>query len=82
VAVSTDSGLITPIVVEANQKGLSEISKNVKELAGKARTGSLKPEEYIVMELSREAHSLFQILECLALITFQPSLTLLKYIFN
>lgn len=46
-AVSTDSGLITPIVVEANQKGLSEISKNVKELAGKARTGSLKPEEYI-----------------------------------
>ena len=48
-AVSTDAGLITPIVFGANSKGLGEISKNVKELAGKARKGALKPEEYIVM---------------------------------
>lgn len=37
VAVSTDGGLITPIVFEANNKGLKEISQNVKDLAGKAR---------------------------------------------
>lgn len=47
VAVSTDAGLITPIVFGANSKGLGDISKNVKELAGKARKGALKPEEYI-----------------------------------
>lgn len=41
VAVSTDGGLITPIVFEANKKGLKEISANVKELAGKARANKL-----------------------------------------
>jgi pyruvate dehydrogenase E2 component (dihydrolipoamide acetyltransferase) len=37
VAVSTDSGLITPIVFNANTKGLAEIAGNVKTLAEKAR---------------------------------------------
>jgi pyruvate dehydrogenase E2 component (dihydrolipoamide acetyltransferase) len=41
VAVSTDGGLITPIVFEANKKGLKEISANVKELAKKARSNKL-----------------------------------------
>lgn len=49
-AVSTDSGLITPIVFGANSKGLGEISRNVKDLAGKAKSGSLKPEEFIVIK--------------------------------
>lgn len=34
VAVSTDNGLITPIIFDANQKGLAAISNDVKELAG------------------------------------------------
>lgn len=46
VAVSTDRGLITPIVFEANNKGVVEISKTVKELAGKARDGKLQPHEF------------------------------------
>ncbi|EDQ89136.1 uncharacterized protein MONBRDRAFT_37222 [Monosiga brevicollis MX1] len=46
VAVSTDAGLITPIVFDADLKGLREISENVKELAGRAREGKLAPEEY------------------------------------
>lgn len=46
VAVSTDKGLITPIVFEANNKGLAEISKNIKELAAKARDGKLQPVEF------------------------------------
>ena len=41
VAVSTDNGLITPIVFNANQKGLSEIANDVKTLAEKARSGKL-----------------------------------------
>ncbi|XP_066140220.1 dihydrolipoyllysine-residue acetyltransferase component of pyruvate dehydrogenase complex, mitochondrial isoform X1 [Euwallacea fornicatus] len=46
VAVSTDKGLITPIVWEVNNKGVVEISKIVKELAGKARDGKLQPHEF------------------------------------
>ena len=38
VAVSTESGLITPIVFEANRKGLSEISNDVKRASGDARS--------------------------------------------
>ncbi|ENN71124.1 hypothetical protein HUJ04_007587 [Dendroctonus ponderosae] len=46
VAVSTDKGLITPIVWEANNKGVVQISRAVKELAAKARDGKLQPQEF------------------------------------
>jgi pyruvate dehydrogenase E2 component (dihydrolipoamide acetyltransferase) len=46
VAVSTDGGLITPIVKNADRKGLATISAEVKELAKKAKEGKLKPEEF------------------------------------
>lgn len=46
VAVSTDKGLITPIVWEVNNKGVVQISKAVKELAAKARDGKLQPQEF------------------------------------
>lgn len=46
VAVSTPNGLITPIVPSVEGKGLEQISSSVKELAGRAREGKLKPEEY------------------------------------
>jgi pyruvate dehydrogenase E2 component (dihydrolipoamide acetyltransferase) len=46
VAVATPNGLITPIVKQAETKGLRAISDEVKELAGRAREGKLKPEEF------------------------------------
>jgi pyruvate dehydrogenase E2 component (dihydrolipoamide acetyltransferase) len=46
VAVSTPSGLITPIVKEADTKSLSAISTEVKDLATRARDNKLKPEEF------------------------------------
>lgn len=46
VAVSTPSGLITPIVTGVDGRGLESISAKVKELATKARANKLKPEEY------------------------------------
>lgn len=46
VAVNTDKGLITPIVNQADRKGLTDINKQVKELAGKARDGKLQPHEF------------------------------------
>ena len=46
VAVSTDGGLITPIVRSAEKKGIAAISAEVKDLATRARDGKLAPEEY------------------------------------
>ncbi|KEY66637.1 hypothetical protein S7711_01932 [Stachybotrys chartarum IBT 7711] len=46
VAVSTPTGLITPIVTGVEARGLESISNQVKELAKKARDNKLKPEEY------------------------------------
>ncbi|XP_070143361.1 dihydrolipoyllysine-residue acetyltransferase component of pyruvate dehydrogenase complex, mitochondrial isoform X2 [Drosophila kikkawai] len=46
VAVSTDKGLITPIVFNADRKGVLEISKDVKSLAAKARDNKLQPHEF------------------------------------
>lgn len=46
VAVAIDGGLITPIVREAENKGLSLISMEMKDLAGRARERKLKPQEY------------------------------------
>jgi pyruvate dehydrogenase E2 component (dihydrolipoamide acetyltransferase) len=46
VAVSIPGGLITPIVKKAEQKSLSAISNEMKDLARRARERKLKPEEY------------------------------------
>ncbi|MEO1648271.1 MAG: 2-oxo acid dehydrogenase subunit E2 [Pseudomonadota bacterium] len=46
VAVAAPSGLITPVMTEADTKSLAVISKEMKELAGKARDGKLMPHEY------------------------------------
>jgi pyruvate dehydrogenase E2 component (dihydrolipoamide acetyltransferase) len=46
VAVSIPGGLITPIVKKAEQKSLSAISNEMKDLAKRARERKLKPEEY------------------------------------
>ncbi len=46
VAVAIPDGLITPIIRRADQKGLATISREMKDLAGRAREGKLKPEEF------------------------------------
>jgi len=46
VAVAIEGGLITPIIRDAANKGLEAISADMKDLAGRARDGKLKPEEY------------------------------------
>ena len=46
VAVSIPDGLITPIVRQADRKGLAAISTEMKDLAARAKTGKLKPEEF------------------------------------
>ena len=46
VAVAIDGGLITPIVRNADQKGLAVISNEMKDLAARAREGKLSPDEF------------------------------------
>jgi pyruvate dehydrogenase E2 component (dihydrolipoamide acetyltransferase) len=46
VAVAYEGGLITPIVFNADQKGVAQIATEMKALAERARAGKLKPEEY------------------------------------
>ena len=46
VAVSVDDGLFTPVVRDADTKSLSNISKEMKELAERARAKKLMPNEY------------------------------------
>ncbi|KAH9768757.1 Dihydrolipoyllysine-residue acetyltransferase component 1 of pyruvate dehydrogenase complex [Citrus sinensis] len=46
IAVATEKGLMTPIVRNADQKSISAISMEVKELAEKARAGKLAPHEF------------------------------------
>lgn len=46
IAVSTPTGLITPIVKNSDSKGLKSISNEIKELGKKAKENKLKPEEF------------------------------------
>jgi pyruvate dehydrogenase E2 component (dihydrolipoamide acetyltransferase) len=46
VAVATDRGLITPIVRNADMKGLAQIAAEMKDLAARAKVGKLKLEEF------------------------------------
>ncbi len=46
VAVAIEGGLITPVVRQAQAKGLAAISAEVKDLAGRAKARKLMPEEY------------------------------------
>ncbi|WP_143689844.1 pyruvate dehydrogenase complex dihydrolipoamide acetyltransferase [Wolbachia endosymbiont of Nilaparvata lugens] len=46
IAVALEDGLITPIVKNADEKSVLSISKEVKDLVSRARSGKLKPKEF------------------------------------
>ena len=46
VAVAVDGGLFTPVLFDADTKSLSQLSSEMKDLAERARSRSLKPNEY------------------------------------
>jgi pyruvate dehydrogenase E2 component (dihydrolipoamide acetyltransferase) len=45
IAVAIDEGLMTPVVRDADRKGVAQIADEVRELAGRARDKKLQPEE-------------------------------------
>lgn len=68
VAVAIEEGLITPVVRDADRKGLTEIASEVKELAGRAREKKLKPEEFTGSTFSISNLGMFGIEEFTAII--------------
>eukprot|EP00949_MAST-11_sp_MAST-11-sp1_P001500 g1500.t1 len=68
VAVATDGGLITPIVFACDSRGLKSINQNVAELAQKARSGKLQPEEYQGGSFTISNLGMYQISEFTAVI--------------
>jgi pyruvate dehydrogenase E2 component (dihydrolipoamide acetyltransferase) len=68
VAVAIDEGLITPVVRSADQKSLSQIAAEVRELAGRARERKLRPEEYTGASFSISNLGMFGIDEFTAVI--------------
>ena len=68
VAVAIEDGLITPVVRAADQKSLSQIAAEVRELAERARTKRLKPEEYTGATFSVSNLGMFGIDEFTAVI--------------
>jgi pyruvate dehydrogenase E2 component (dihydrolipoyllysine-residue acetyltransferase) len=68
VAVAIEDGLITPVVRAADQKSLSQIAVEVRELAERARSKKLKPEEYTGATFSISNLGMFGIDEFTAVI--------------
>jgi pyruvate dehydrogenase E2 component (dihydrolipoamide acetyltransferase) len=68
VAVALENGLITPVVRSANTKSVGQISREVKELAERARNRKLAPEEYTGATFSVSNLGMFGIDEFTALI--------------
>ena len=68
VAVAVEDGLITPVVRAANRKGITEISREIKEMAGRAREKKLQPEEYSGATFSISNLGMFGIKEFTAII--------------
>jgi pyruvate dehydrogenase E2 component (dihydrolipoamide acetyltransferase) len=68
VAVAIDDGLITPIVRAADRKSIGQISREVRELAGRARERKLQPDEYMGATFSVSNLGMFGIDEFTAII--------------
>ncbi|MGH9872387.1 MAG: pyruvate dehydrogenase complex dihydrolipoamide acetyltransferase [Pyrinomonadaceae bacterium] len=68
VAVAIEEGLITPIVRATDQKSLSEIAAEVRDLADRARHRKLRPEEYLGATFSVSNLGMFGIDEFTAII--------------
>jgi len=68
VAVAVEDGLITPIVRDADLKGVAHIGAEVRELAGRAREKKLQPDEYTGATFSISNLGMFGIQEFTAVI--------------
>ena len=68
VAVAMPDGLITPVVRDADRKGLAEIGAETRDLAGRAKDGTLDPSEYAGSTFTTSNLGMFGIAEFTAIV--------------
>ncbi len=68
IAVSLPDGLITPVVRHADRKPVAEISREIKDLAARARERKLKPEEFTGSTFTVSNLGMFDVTEFTAII--------------
>ena len=68
IAVAMPEGLITPVVRDADRKGLAAIAAETRELAGRARDGKLDPSEYAGSTFTTSNLGMFGISEFTAIL--------------
>ena len=76
VAVALEEGLITPIIKNADNKGINQISNEIKDLSNKAKKGKLSPDDYDGGTISISNLGMFGITEFSAIINPPQSLIL------
>lgn len=68
VACTIDGGLLTPVVKNADQMGILELSANIKKLVKKAREGKLTPDEYAGGSISVSNLGMYDVEEFISII--------------
>ncbi|HEX9952664.1 MAG TPA: pyruvate dehydrogenase complex dihydrolipoamide acetyltransferase [Rubricoccaceae bacterium] len=68
IAVAMPEGLLTPVVRDANTKGLAQIAAETRDLATRARAGTLDPSEYAGSTFTTSNLGMFGISEFTAII--------------
>ncbi len=68
VAVAIEDGLITPVVRNADRKSVMEIAAEVRDLAGRARSKKLRPDEYMGSTFTISNLGMFDVMEFTAII--------------
>ncbi|MEM1339743.1 MAG: 2-oxo acid dehydrogenase subunit E2 [Bacteroidota bacterium] len=77
VAVAVDEGLVVPVLKFADQMSLTQIGASVKDLAGRARTKKIKPDEMEGSTFTVSNLGMFGILEFTSIIN-QPNSAILS----
>ena len=68
VAVAVEDGLMTPVVRNADRKSVMEIAVEIRDLAGRARTRKLRPDEYMGSTFTISNLGMFDVTEFTAII--------------
>jgi pyruvate dehydrogenase E2 component (dihydrolipoamide acetyltransferase) len=68
IAVAIPDGLITPVVRNADRKAVTEISREIKDLAARAKEKKLKPEEFMGSTFTVSNLGMFDVTEFTAII--------------
>jgi pyruvate dehydrogenase E2 component (dihydrolipoamide acetyltransferase) len=76
IAVAMEDGLVAPAIMDVGNKGLLQVSEEARDVASRARSGNLRPEEYTAATFNVSNGGVFGIDELVAIIT-QPQVGVL-----